>query len=44
MLAREDKNFLTSDAGHLHHLETYSHVEHLDEESHVSYELIGCVI
>lgn len=44
MLSREDKIFPTSDSGHLHHLETYSHAEHLDDESYVWYELIGCVI
>ena len=35
MLARVDKNFLTSDSGHLHHLETYSHAKHPDYESYV---------
>ena len=39
MLASEDKNFLSNDGGHSHHLETYSHAKPLDNESCVSYTL-----
>lgn len=39
MPTTKDKNFLSSDEGHLQHHETYSHTECLDGESYVSHGL-----